>query len=111
MTPGQRYYKAWLADKLEGPWKPLAATRDHPFASTANVTQKEPWTTSISHGELIRSGNDETLEVDPANLRFVFQGVDAEGYQAKKYGSIPWQIGILDLRTNPSGNLTKKTVP
>ena len=100
MAPGQRYYKAWLADKLEGPWNPLAATRDHPFASTANVTQKEPWTTSISHGELIRSGNDETLEVDPANLRFVFQGVDTGGYKATKYGSIPWQIGILDLRVS-----------
>jgi hypothetical protein len=98
MAPGQRYYKAWLADKLEGPWKPLAATRDHAFASTANVSQRGAWTTSISHGELIRSGNDETLEVDPANLRFVFQGVDEEGYKAKKYGSIPWQIGILDLQ-------------
>lgn len=98
MRPGQRYYKAWLADKLEGPWKPLAATRDHPFASTTNVSQTGPWTTSISHGELIRSSNDETLEADPANLRFIFQGVDAEGYQAKKYGSIPWQIGILDLQ-------------
>lgn len=99
LGPGHRYYKAWLADKLEGPWKPLATTRDHPFASTANVTQKESWTTSISHGELIRSSNDETLEVDPADLRFVFQGVDDEGYKAKKYGSIPWQIGILDLQT------------
>ena len=99
MAPGQRYYKAWLADKLEGPWNPLAATRDHSFASTANVTQKEPWTTSFSHGELIRSDNNETLEVDPANLRFVFQGVDAEGYKAKKYGSIPWQIGILEQQS------------
>ena len=111
MAPGQRYYKAWLADKIEGPWTPLAATRDHPFASTANVTQKEPWTTSISHGELVRSGNNETLEVDPAHLRFVFQGVDAEGYKAKKYGSIPWQIGILDLLTNPPSKTPKKTEP
>ena len=100
LAPGQRYYKAWLADKLEGPWKPLAATRDHPFASTAKVTQTEPWTTSISHGELIRSSNDEMLEVDPANLRFVFQGVDDEGYKAKKYGSIPWKIGILDFQSS-----------
>ncbi len=92
---GHRYYKAWLADKLEGPWTPLATTHEKPFAATEQITPRIDWTTSISHGELIRSSNDETLEIDPANLHFVFQGVDAEGYQAKKYGSIPWKIGIL----------------
>lgn len=93
---GGRYYKAWLADRLEGPWRPLAATRERPFAAPSNVEQSPPWTRSISHGELVRSGVDETLEVDPAHLRLVFQGVSAEGYR-NKYGSIPWQIGILDL--------------
>ncbi|MBE2282077.1 MAG: hypothetical protein IAE77_01300 [Prosthecobacter sp.] len=53
------------------------------------------WTTSISHGELIRSTNDETLEIGPADLRFVFQGVDEQGYKAPKYGSIPWKISLL----------------
>jgi hypothetical protein len=101
---GCRYYKAWLADKLEGPWKPLAATHDKPFAAVGiNVTQPEPgWTTSISHGELIRSGQDETLEIDPNDLRFVFQGVDDEGYKGNRYGSIPWRIGLLELQpTSP----------
>jgi Glycosyl hydrolase family 62 len=96
---GHRYYKAWLADQLEGPWRPLATTAEKPFASVAlNVTQPAPpWTTSISHGELLRSSNDETLEVDPERLRFVFQGVDAAGYSGNKYGGIPWRLGILDL--------------
>ncbi len=94
---GHRYYKAWLADKIEGPWKPLAATRDKPFAAANQLTPFD-WTNSISHGELIRSSNGETLEIDPAKLRFVFQGVDDEGYKAKKYGSIPWKIGILEQR-------------
>lgn len=93
---GGRYYKAWLADRLEGPWRPLAATREKPFAARSNVTQSPAWTHSISHGELVRSGVDEMLEVDPADLRFVFQGVSAEGYQGK-YGSIPWRIGVLEL--------------
>lgn len=92
---GHRYYKAWLADKIEGPWKPLATTREKPFAATEQVMPPADWTTSISHGELIRSLNDETLEIDPADLRFVFQGVDDQGYKAPKYGSIPWKIGIL----------------
>lgn len=95
---GFRYYKAWVAEKLEGPWKPLAATLDKPFAATSvNVTQSEVWTHSISHGELVRSSNDETLEVDPAELRFVFQGVDAAGYHGT-YGGIPWKIGILEQK-------------
>lgn len=94
---GHRYYKAWLADRIEGPWQPLATTREKPFAAPDQLTPPSDWTTSISHGELIRSSNDEFLEVDPVGLRFVFQGVDAEGYQAKKYGSIPWKIGILDF--------------
>lgn len=94
---GHRYYKAWLADKIEGPWKSLAVTREKPFAATEQITPPADWTTSISHGELIRSANDETLEVDPADLRLVFQGVDETGYRAPKYGSIPWKIGILEL--------------
>ena len=61
------------------------------------ITPAPNWTTSVSHGELIRSSNDEMLEIDPANLRFVFQGVDAEGYKGNKYGSIPWRIGLLDF--------------
>lgn len=93
--PGHRYYKAWLADKLEGPWESLATTREKAFATVDQVTPAPNWTTSISHGELIRSSNDETLEIDPANLRFVFQGVNTEGYKGNKYGSIPWRIGLL----------------
>ncbi len=98
MAPGRRYYKAWLADRLEGPWKPLAATKEKPFADAlVNVEQPSPaWTTSISHGELIRSTNDETLEVDPEDLRFVIQGVSSEGYKTK-YGQIPWKLGVMEV--------------
>ena len=54
------------------------------------------WTDSISHGELIRSGYDENLEVDPANLRFLFQGVSDKAQSGKKYGEIPYRLGILE---------------
>lgn len=98
LGPGCRYYKAWLANRLEGPWKPLAATRDKPFASAIKLVQPAPaWTQSISHGELVRCGVDENLEVDPAALRFVFQGVDEPGYRGQRYSHIPWRIGVLDL--------------
>jgi len=96
---GWRYFKAYLADRLEGPWTPLAATKDKAFASMANVRHPTPrWTDSISHGELIRAGCDERLEVDPGNLRFVFQGVLNRDRRGKPYGRIPWRLGLLEPR-------------
>ena len=93
----RRYYKAYLADRLEGPWRPLADTQAKPFASAANVQQDDPWTANISHGELIRTGVDERMEVDPANLQFLFQGASDEEYQGHPYGQIPWRLGLLEM--------------
>jgi len=96
-TAGRRYYKAYLADRLEGPWRGLADTLVKPFAAKENVKQSNEWTASISHGELIRSGVDERLEIDPEHLRFLYQGVSEEDYRnAKKYGGIPWRLGLLE---------------
>jgi dienelactone hydrolase len=93
----RRYYKAYLADKLDGDWMPLAATKDKPFAGSANTRQAgTPWTDSFSHGEMLRAGFDEKLEVDPANLRFLFQGVSDEARKGKKYGEVPWRFGLLE---------------
>jgi hypothetical protein len=93
---GWRYFKAYLAGRLEGPWKPLADTKDKTFASMAN-TQPDGarWTDSISHGELLRAGVDQRLEVDPLNLRFLFQGVSDQARSGKAYGQIPWRLGLL----------------
>jgi hypothetical protein len=93
---GRRYYKAYLADRLDGEWKPLADTLQKPLAAPGNVRFTGPkWTDSFSHGELIRAGYDQTLKVDPADLRFVFQGVSDEQKQGKPYGRIPWRLGVL----------------
>lgn len=94
---GRRYYKAYLADRLDGDWKPLADTLDKPFAGLANTrADGEKWTDSFSHGELLRDGFDQTLTIDPAHLRFLFQGVSDADMAGKKYGDIPWQLGLLD---------------
>jgi hypothetical protein len=95
-APGRRYYKAYVADRLEGPWRGLADTLAKPFAARENVRQSPGWTASISHGELIRTGVDERMEVDPANLRFLFQGVSEADYRGAKYGGIPWRLGLLE---------------
>lgn len=101
LAPKRRYYKAYLADRLEGPWTGLADTFDKPFAAMSNVTQEKPWTTNISHGELLRIGTDEMMEVDPGNLRLLFQGTDDAGYLNKKYDKIPWRLGILESAGRP----------
>jgi hypothetical protein len=93
---GWRYYKAYLADRLDGQWIPLAGKKDKSFASMLNVQHgSQRWTDVISHGELLRTGYNERMEVNSYNLRFVFQGVLDKDRAGKKYGLIPWRLGIL----------------
>lgn len=91
----RRYYKAFLADRLDGGWRELAASRDRPFLGPQNVTfRKEAWCDSFSHGELLRSGIDERMEVDPGRLVMLFQGVSEVEMAGKPYGEIPWRLGL-----------------
>ena len=95
---GRRYYKAYLADRLDGEWTPVADTAEKPFAGWKNIRPApgvEPWTDNVSHGELIRDGYDQTLTVDPDNLRLVFQGMLDKDKSGKGYGQFQWRIGML----------------
>jgi hypothetical protein len=92
----RRYYKAYLADRPDGPWRALADSPGKPFAALSNVQQDSTWTANISHGELTRDGIDEHLEIDPASMRFVFQGASDSEYR-QSYGGIPWRLGLLRL--------------
>jgi hypothetical protein len=95
---GRRYYKAYLADRLDGEWVPVADRAERPFAGWENIRPAagvEPWTDNVSHGELIRDGCDETLTVDPRNLRFVFQGMWEKDKSGTAYGQFQWRIGML----------------
>jgi hypothetical protein len=100
---GKRYFQAYQAERLDGKWEPLKVTPNSAFASWKNITPAKgvsKWTDNVSHGEIVRFSNDQTLTIDPENLRFVFQGVlESEKENDKKklnYGKIPWRIGILD---------------
>ncbi len=95
---GRRYYKAYIADRLDGQWNELAASADKPFAGSINVRVSDPrWTDSFSHGELLRAGYDQRLEVDPANLRFLFQGLTDDQWE-QGYGRLSWRLGLLEPR-------------
>jgi len=93
-----RYYRAWISDDLGGKWTPLADADswETPFAGINNVgfaDGVEPWTRDISHGELLRDNYDQTPTIDPANLRFLFQGRDPQS--GGNYSLLPYRLGLL----------------
>ncbi|MCL5281264.1 MAG: hypothetical protein M1376_15295 [Planctomycetes bacterium] len=108
---GRRYYQAYLADRRDGPWTPVADTAERPFAGWTNIRPApggrypkrdtsrlgtlQPWTDNISHGELLRDGDDQTLTVDPGHLRFLFQGMWDKDKAGTSYGQFQWRLGIL----------------
>ena len=102
-SAGQRYFRAFISDSLDGDWTPLANANSWaaPFAGIDNVTFAAgvtPWTIDISHGEMLRDGYDQTLTIDPTNLKFLYQGVNPAARGAA-YALLPWQLGIIS-RTN-----------
>ena len=104
---GRRYFKAYLADRLDGEWRPIADTEEHPFAGANNIRPAAgvaPWTDNISHGELVRASNDQRLTVDPGDLRFLFQGMLETDKSGKGYGQFGWRLGML----KPVGKGTKE---
>ena len=99
---GGRYYKAYVADRLDGTWQPIAASEANSFADSNHVRFKgTQWSDSISHGELLRAEYDERVEVQPNTLRFIFQGVLKTESQGKVYGQLPWKLGILSRAEDP----------
>lgn len=91
-----RYFRAWTSDRLDGDWRPLAGGEDNPFAGARNVDFDGPaWSLGVSHGELVRSGYDQTLTIDPCEpLRFLYQGLASHGPD-KPYIELPYRLGLL----------------
>ncbi len=95
---GRRHFKAYSADRLDGKWTPVADTEKRPFAGFHNIQPADgvdAWTDNISHGELLRDGRDQTLTIDPEDLRFLFQGILEKNKKGKGYGAFGWRIGLL----------------
>jgi endo-1,4-beta-xylanase len=91
----RRYFRSWTADSLDGPWTALQDTGTAPFAGPSNVTfTGQVWTKDISHGEMIRGGYDQTLTIDPCDLRFLYQGYDSS-VSYSDYNATPWRLGLL----------------
>lgn len=96
---GHRYFKAFLADKLDGEWKPVdgACSWAAPFMGLANVKAEDGgalWSDDYSHGEMLREGCDETMTIDPKNLHFLYQGM-ARGVVQPNYVLLPYRLALL----------------
>jgi hypothetical protein len=99
----KRYYKAFIADRLDGAWRPLAAEWGNSFADMTRIRMADGsklWTNDISHGELLRDGYDQTMTIDPANLALLYQGMSPDRPADLTYVQLPWQIGLLRLAPN-----------
>ena len=91
---GTRYFRSWTATDIAGPYTPLADSRSNPFADTSNVVfPGGQWTNDISHGEMIRSGIDQRLEIEPCRMQYLYQGV--EPGTGLPYDDLPWRLGLL----------------
>jgi len=93
---GNRFFRSFVSSSLDGVWTPFAADWTNPFAGKPNVTFADgvAWTNDISHGELIRAGYDQKLELDPTNLQFLYQGADPTMTNIE-YSQIPWKLALL----------------
>ncbi|WP_307804712.1 non-reducing end alpha-L-arabinofuranosidase family hydrolase [Streptomyces sp. VRA16 Mangrove soil] len=94
-SDGRRYFRSWTSEGLDGSWTAYADTEDNPFARSTNVTFADgtAWTKDISHGELVRDGIDQTMQLDPCRIRFLYQGLDPAA--SGDYSQLPYRLGLL----------------
>lgn len=95
---GARFFRAFTADSLGGDFvaMPQASSRETPFAGANNVSYPDgDWSDDISHGDIVRDDPSEKKEIDPCNLRLLYQGHEPGG--GNSYGTLPYRPGLLTL--------------
>jgi len=85
-----RYYELWSSSSAGGPWSKVSEK----WAWRGNLTYNaDKWTTNVSHGELIRSGVNQKLEINDINrVDFLIQGTTN---MSGDYQKIIWDLGLI----------------
>ena len=92
---GHHYQQSYTAVKLDASWQPAAATADKPFAGLTNVRVEDArWSGDLSHGEPVRSSNDERMILEADFKHFIFHGAfgEAPSTQEKRQPA----VGLLE---------------
>jgi hypothetical protein len=86
-----RYYQLHYAESPDGPWIKVSEL----WASYRNLTYlADRWTDNVSHGELLRAGVNQRLEIRDINRAdFLVQGAVSGDYGG--YEKIPWDLGFI----------------
>ena len=90
-----RHFALAVAPHPAGPW----TMKNERYATGQQLRFSEAvpyWTVEVSHGEAIRSGCDQRIEYDPAQTRWLIQGLP-EGAHAGPYEALPWSLGLIEL--------------
>jgi len=110
MGPKGRYFRAWKSAALDGRWEPLTSAPMNLFAGADNVTYDgTAWSEGVSHGEMIRATNDQTLTIDPCRpLQFLYQGL-AQAGRVDDYIKLPYRLALLTATgRNPISAMCRK---
>jgi len=102
-----RYYELWTSAGAGGPWTRVAEK----WAWRGNLVYNAgQWTTSVSHGEFLRAGVNQRLEINDINrVDFLIQGTTQ--LSCCPYQQIPWDLGMIhNYASGPSPTPTPANV-
>lgn len=85
-----RYQELWTATSLGGTW----TKSQEQWAHRNNCTfTGEVWTNQVSHGEILRSGTDDRMNIGSiTNPQILIQGTNAT---SGAYESLPYDLGLM----------------
>lgn len=93
---GVRSFGLAAANDLAGPW--MKVTDHYATGEQLEFTDMSSrWTDMVSHGELIRVGYNQAMAYEPERCRWIIQGL-LEKDANVPYPSLPWQLGIIQLK-------------